>query len=52
MFGLFKRKPDPSEAARELGAIPRRNERQRLIETTDALRRQLGLPPYQWRPIR
>ena len=52
MFGLFKRKPDPSEAARELGAIARRNHEQRRRDTTDAMRRQLGLPPYQWRPLR
>ena len=52
MFKLFHRKPTSSEAARELAAKGRRDYAQRRRDTTDEMRRMLGLPPYQWRPLR
>jgi len=48
-MNFFRRRLTPWDHARALSAIPRARQRDRMKETTDAMREALGLPEWAWR---
>lgn len=44
-------RPKPSTAGQVLAAERERQDKLRKRARVDAMRRQLGLPPYPWRPL-
>lgn len=45
MIALFRRRPDPSSAGRELAELACLNSRERVRARARLMREQMGLPP-------